>query len=166
MIGWLLMSCSQIDARPSGTIMMTQVWFQRHMALITEYSQGVTTINSLWPSEAIWWHRSVPTMAWMMACCLMAPSHYLTQYWLSSIRSTDIHQMAIIQYIYLSHQSLKLPWKLSNKIPLISPRGWRVKTHHVWERCEGQWTVKGFSVIGRFPLTFPHSITAYPHAGI
>ena len=38
--------------------------------------------NSLWPGDAIWWHRSGSTLAQVMACCLMAPSHYLNQYWL------------------------------------------------------------------------------------
>ena len=42
-------------------------------------------INSLWPSDTIWWHRSGSTLAQVMACCLMALSmlsHYLNQYWL------------------------------------------------------------------------------------
>ena len=40
------------------------------------------TLNSLWPSDAIWWHRSGSTLAQVMACCLTAPSHYLNQCWL------------------------------------------------------------------------------------
>ena len=39
-------------------------------------------INSLWPSDAIWRQRSGSTLAQVMACCLMAPSHYLNQFWL------------------------------------------------------------------------------------
>ena len=39
-------------------------------------------INPLWPSDAIWRHRSGSTLAQVMACCLMAPSHYLNQCWL------------------------------------------------------------------------------------
>ena len=35
-----------------------------------------------WPSYAIWWNRSWSTLVQVMACCLTAPSHYLTQYWL------------------------------------------------------------------------------------
>ena len=31
-------------------------------------------INSLWFSDAIWWHRSRSTLAQVMAWCLMAPS--------------------------------------------------------------------------------------------
>ena len=38
--------------------------------------------NSLWPSDAIWRHRSMSTLAQVMACCLTAPSHYLNQCWL------------------------------------------------------------------------------------
>ena len=39
------------------------------------------SINS-WPSDAIWRHRSGITLAQVMACCLMAPNHYLNQCWL------------------------------------------------------------------------------------
>ena len=41
---------------------------------------GVTRpqwVNSLWPSDATWRHRSGWTLTQVMACCLMAPSHYL-----------------------------------------------------------------------------------------
>ena len=41
-----------------------------------------SSINSLWPSDAIWWHRTWSTLAQVMACCLTAPSHYLNQCWL------------------------------------------------------------------------------------
>ena len=41
-----------------------------------------TNINSLRPSDAIWGQRSGSTLAQLMACCLMAPSHYLNQCWL------------------------------------------------------------------------------------
>ena len=39
-------------------------------------------INSLWPSDAIWRHRSWSTLAQVMTCCLTAPSHYLNHCWL------------------------------------------------------------------------------------
>ena len=38
--------------------------------------------NSLWPSDTIWRHRSESTLAQLLACCLMAPSHYFKQCWL------------------------------------------------------------------------------------
>ena len=37
--------------------------------------------NSLWPSNAVQRHRSRSTLAWIMACCLTAPNHYLKQCW-------------------------------------------------------------------------------------
>ena len=36
-------------------------------------------INSLGLNDIIWWHRSWSTLAQVIACCLMAPSHYLNQ---------------------------------------------------------------------------------------
>ena len=39
-------------------------------------------VNSLWPSDTIWRHKSGSTLAQVKACCLMAPSHYLNQCWL------------------------------------------------------------------------------------
>ena len=40
------------------------------------------TLNSLWPSDARLLLRFGSTLAQVMACCLMAPSHYLNQCWL------------------------------------------------------------------------------------
>ena len=53
-------------------------------------------INSFWPSDTIWRHRSWSTLAQVMACCLTAPSHYLNQCWLI-VKSSDIHIRAISQ---------------------------------------------------------------------
>ena len=36
-------------------------------------------VNSLWPSDTIWHHGTWSTLVQVMACCLMAPSHYLNQ---------------------------------------------------------------------------------------
>ena len=38
--------------------------------------------NSLWPNDAIWRQGSRSTLVHVMACCLMAASHYLNQCWL------------------------------------------------------------------------------------
>ena len=51
------------------------------------------------PSDAIWWHRSGSPLAQVMAWCLTAPSHYLNQIDLSSVRSSGIHLSAILQGI-------------------------------------------------------------------
>ena len=47
-----------------------------------ESSQLNLQINSLGPSGAIWHRRSWSKLVQVMACCLIAPSHYLNQYWL------------------------------------------------------------------------------------
>ena len=67
---------------------MTSRWMQK----ITQIFQIVSfcfwvlnwwqTINSLRPSYSIWRHGSGSILAQVMACCLMAPSHYLNQCWL------------------------------------------------------------------------------------
>ena len=46
---------------------------------LTPPPMWVIGINSLWPIDAIWWHRSGSTFAQEMA---WAPSHYLNQCWL------------------------------------------------------------------------------------
>ena len=40
-------------------------------------------INSMWPSDVLWHHRTWSTLVQVMTCCLTAPSHYLTQLWLT-----------------------------------------------------------------------------------
>ena len=37
--------------------------------------------NSSWPNAIILWNKSESTLAQVMDCCLMAPSHYLNQCW-------------------------------------------------------------------------------------
>ena len=41
----------------------------------------IYSFNSHWSSDAIWQLGSGSTLAQIMACCLMAPSHYLNQCW-------------------------------------------------------------------------------------
>ena len=40
-------------------------------------------VNSMWPRDTAWLHRSRSTLIHVMACCLTAPSYYLNQYWLT-----------------------------------------------------------------------------------
>ena len=51
-------------------------------------------INSVWPSDAIWWHRSGSTLAHLMACCLRAQTITQTVVEFLSIRSNDIQMRA------------------------------------------------------------------------
>ena len=68
-------------------------------------------VNSLWPSDAIWQQGSRSTVVQVVACCLTAPSHYLNQCWLSSLRSSYVHLRAIL--LEISQQSVT---KISLKI--------------------------------------------------
>ena len=40
------------------------------------------SVDSFWPSDALWQHEYGSTVAQVMACSLTAPSHYLNQCWL------------------------------------------------------------------------------------
>ena len=57
-------------------------------------------LNSLWSSDTIWRHKYGSTLAQEMACCQMAPSHYLNQCWLVRlVKFCSIHPRAIIQRV-------------------------------------------------------------------
>ena len=63
-------------------VMIGQTIHQYWWVILVQKIWQQTTVNSLWPSDAIWWQRSGSTMAQVMACCLTAPSHHLNQCWL------------------------------------------------------------------------------------
>ena len=71
------------------------------------------------------------TLAQVMACCLMAPSHYLNQCWLVIIKVQLHSPLGNLTKRYLSHQSLKLACKLFFQYFKKSPRGQWVNS--LWE---------------------------------
>ena len=52
-------------------------------------------VNSMRPSDAMWWHRSRSTLVQVMACCLTAPSHYLNQ-----CAHQSAHQRLLVVYTW------------------------------------------------------------------
>ena len=79
--------------------------------------------NSLWPNDATWRHRSGSTLAQVMACCLMAPSHYMDQCWLIiSEVQWQSHEENLTRDTSATNYWNKLENYLS-KISLKSPRG-------------------------------------------
>ena len=52
------------------------------MCLGIKHMPASLVINSLWPADAIWLYLSGSTLAQIIACCLMTPSHYLNNCWL------------------------------------------------------------------------------------
>ena len=75
---------SNIALAPRSAIISANVNVTTCISLYHTISVGSIgyVINSLCPSDAIWGHRSGSTLAQVMACCLMAPSHYLDQCWI------------------------------------------------------------------------------------
>ena len=86
-------------------------------------------VNSLWPSDAKWQQGSRSTLVQVMACCLMAPSHYLNQCWLI-ISKVQWHSS---ECNFTRDTSAISHWnKLENylsKILFKSPRNQWVKRH-------------------------------------
>ena len=84
---------------------------------------AVKSINSLWPSDVIWQHRSESTLAQVVAWCLTAPSHFLNQCWLIiSVKSSDIHIRAISQE-KPQPSITRIHLKIASKISFKFPRG-------------------------------------------
>ena len=83
-------------------------------------------VNSLWPSDTIWWHRSGSTLAQVLACCLTAPSHYLNQCWLI-ISKASWHSSVLSQDVKISVS--KTRWKIAFLKSTRSPRDQWVKYH-------------------------------------
>ena len=68
-------------------------------------------VNSLWPGDVIWWHRSGSILAQVMTCCLTVPSHYLNQCWLTWLiisGSCGIHHATILQEAQISMLKIAL----------------------------------------------------------
>ena len=89
-------------------------------------------VNSLGPSDAIWRQRSGSTVAQVMACCLMAPSHYQNQCWLI-ISKVEWHSS---KGNFTRDTSAVNHWNcLKNWVPKMSfkfPRGQWVNCSLVW----------------------------------
>ena len=77
----------------------TSSWHQESWCCLSSKNRSQSSINSLWPNDAIWRQRSGSTLAQVMACCLTAPSHYLNQCWFTRVRSIGIHLSTILQEI-------------------------------------------------------------------
>ena len=58
------------------------LWRYCNVQYIPSFLLKLRSFNSLRPSDAIWRQRTGSTLAQVMACCLTAPSHYLSQCWL------------------------------------------------------------------------------------
>ena len=71
------------------------------------------SVNSLWSIDATRWQRYGSTLTYVIACCLMAPSHYLNQCWIISV-SCGIHLRTVSQ-----KQLMNLIQNMCSKIVLF-----------------------------------------------
>ena len=83
-------------------------------------------VNSVWPSDAIWWYWSGSTWAQIMAWCHEVPSHYLNLCWLI-IRKVQWHSSDMSEDNFTRDTSAfncwKEPWNYSSKISFKSLSG-------------------------------------------
>ena len=81
------------------TVMWIQMVIYPHRNTGSDPSKFVNT-SWLWSADAILCHRTWSALVQVMASCLMAPSHYLKQYWLTvNIDSSDFHSMTMFTWI-------------------------------------------------------------------
>ena len=98
--------------------------------IVSIYSE--TSINSLWPSDAIRRQGTESTLAQVMVCCLTAASHYLNQCWLI-ISKVPRHSSEGI--IMRRSEDTNLQTKIENyifRIAFRSPRDQWVKQLATW----------------------------------
>ena len=131
------------------------LWHVQHCVVIQ-------SLNSLWPSDAMWQHICGSTLAQVMACCLRAPSHYLNQCSLSISEVSHSHESNFT----VSYQGNILYNKFENytfRVTALSPRYQWVKTkpygkinlgHHwfrqwlvAWRHQAITWTNVHFSLV-------------------
>ena len=79
-------SCLADRRAPSSSAFSCTIPCMALWTLCNKEQQGSSlfnlyTINSLRPSDAIWWYRCGSTLAQVMVWCLAAPNHYLSQHW-------------------------------------------------------------------------------------
>ena len=76
----LWINLAHASPTPPVAIWPTRTIWKRHIYRL--YSAYHTSINALWPSDVIWRHRYESSLAQVMSCCMIAPSHHLNQCWL------------------------------------------------------------------------------------
>ena len=66
---------------------------------IVENGNWFDSLQSLWPSDPISQHTPEPILSLVIACYLMAPSHYLNQFYMLTINDVLWHSWAIPQWV-------------------------------------------------------------------
>ena len=77
-LSWKVFVWSQVGGTPHLRVRLLGAW--RAVTQLTSLANFM--LNSLWPCDVIWRHRSESPLAQVMVCCLMVSGHYLNQCWL------------------------------------------------------------------------------------
>ena len=128
------------------------------MQILLWFKTTLFIINSLWPRDAIWRQISGSTLAEVLACCLVAPSHYLKQCWLiiskvkwhSSMGNLTRDISALNHWNYLKNQVPKMPFKFPRGL-WVNKWLWipAIRTVHKFQQCkqpiqhQSAWTISG-----------------------
>ena len=84
-------------------------------------------VYPLWPSDGLCYHWS--TLVEVMACCLMAPSHYLNSYWLIRPPVTHFNDILTkVSHIFIEESAIENVLCQNSSI-LIRPQS--VKRHEL-----------------------------------
>ena len=105
--------------------------------IFIESAPRLLWVNSLWPRDTIWRHKSESTLAQAMACCLTHQAITWTYVDLSSVRSSGIHLRAILQEVpqpSVTEISLKITYrKFCSNLPEANELiQWYWKRSHWW----------------------------------
>ena len=113
-----------------------EIWHHSIVPIIPhdrQWNQAWTTcqvtpdmLNSLWPGDTLWQHRSGSTLSQVMASCLTASSHYLDQCWpfvqaVHNLVTIYIHVMIHTSlYMYMEIITVYIPltlfcWNICNR---------------------------------------------------
>ena len=85
------LACKELTA-PMVTVMVNNHrWHPWLIPAKIPAKLGYNRLNSLWPCNAICWHRSRWILAQEVACCLMEPNHYVNQCWFLVISEVMWH---------------------------------------------------------------------------
>ena len=100
-------------------------------------------LNSLWPSDAIWEQKFGSSLAQVMACCLMMPSHS-PNWCLLTMGICNIHLKPISQEVlYLSIHKMGCCWSVhiqpdTGHEPLRDCMFWKMSSGRIFAHLEGE----------------------------
>ena len=110
-------------------------------------------LNSLWPDDAIWRYGTRSTLDQVMACCLMAPSHYVNQCWLIISEVPLLHLRALsLDDVKIQINKIRLKIAVL-KWHLVIPGANELISNSVWTEHQKRYLPK--------PVKWHHSVLCF-----